>query len=132
MSPINFHFGRPSRLILETSLPANPTISSLQLNIGKTNINGVLRNIYKTAGGFVFKYADDTNIDFSKKIKINKNIGRNVGQYDISGNLLHVHNSIADASRKVNIHKNNIWGVINNFRKTSGGFIWKYLEENKE
>jgi hypothetical protein len=46
--------------------------------------------------------------------------------------LLHIHNSIADASRKLNIHKNNIWGVITHFRKTSGGFIWKYLEENKE
>ncbi len=103
-----------------------------QLNIGKTNINGVLRNINKTAGGFVFKYADDTNIDFSKKITINKNIGRSVGQYDIHNNLLHVHKSIAEASRKANIHKNNIWAVINNINKTSGGFIWKYLEENKE
>jgi len=103
-----------------------------QLNIGKTNINGVLRNINKTAGGFVFKYADDTNIDFSKKITINKNIGRSVGQYDIHNNLLHVHKSIAEASRKANIRKNNIWAVINNINKTSGGFIWKYLEENKE
>lgn len=106
--------------------------ASNQLNIGKTNINGVLYNNRKSAGGFVFKYADDTNIDFSKKITINKNRGRPVGQYDISGNLLHVHNSIAEASRKLNIHKNNIWGVITHFRKTSGGFIWKYLEENKE
>lgn len=24
--------------------------------------------------------------------------------------------------------KNNIWGVINNLKKTSGGFIWKYLD----
>ena len=106
--------------------------ASKQLNIGKGSISGVLKNINKTAGGFVFKYADDNNIDFSKKITINKNIGRSVGQYDMSGNLLHAHNSIADASRKLNIHKNNIWGVINNFRKTSGGYIWKYLEENKE
>ena len=103
-----------------------------QLNIGKGTISGVLTNYRKTAGGFVFKYADDTNIDFSKKITINKNRGRQVGQYDINGNLLHIHNSIADASRKLNIHKNNIWGVITHFRKTSGGFIWKYLEENKE
>ena len=101
-----------------------------QLNIGKGTISGVLTNYRKTAGGFVWKYADDKNIDFSKKITINKNRGRHVGQYDISGNLLHVHNSIAEAARKVNIHKNNIWGVINHFRKTSGGFIWKYLEES--
>ena len=104
--------------------------ASKQLNIGKGSISGVLTNYRKTAGGFVFKYADDKNVDFSKKITINKNIGRPVGQYDINGNLLHVHNSMAEASRKVNIHKNNIWGVINHFRKKSGGFVWKYLEEN--
>jgi len=43
-------------------------------------------------------------------------------------NLIQTHNSIAEASRKVNIHKNNIWGVINNFRKTAGVFMWKYLD----
>ena len=43
-------------------------------------------------------------------------------------NLIKMHDNIAEASRNVGIHKNNIWGVINNFRKTSGGFIWKYLE----
>jgi hypothetical protein len=102
------------------------------LNIGKGCISGVLTNYRKTAGGFVFKYADDNNIDFSKKITINKNKGRKVGQYDINSNLLDVHNSTAEASRKVNIHKNNIWAVIHNLNKTAGGFIWKYLEENKE
>ncbi len=66
-----------------------------------------------------------------QKITINKNKGRKVGQYDTNDKLLYVHNSIAHASRKVNIHKNNIWVVIKDFRKTSGGFIWKYLEENK-
>lgn len=44
-------------------------------------------------------------------------------------NLLNIYKSTADASRKVNIHKNNIWGVICNFRKTSKNFIFKYLDE---
>ena len=100
-----------------------------ELNIGKTNINGVLKNRRKTAGGFVFKYIEDENIDFSKKITVNKNRGRKVVQYNLEMNVIKIHNSISDAARNVNIHKNNIWAVINSFRKSAGGFIWKYLEE---
>jgi len=44
-------------------------------------------------------------------------------------NIVKIHNSTAYAARNVNIHKNNIWAVIHNIKKTSGGFIWKYLEE---
>jgi len=105
------------------------TEASKELNISKSNIRGVLINYRNTAEGFVFKYIEDNNIDFTKKISINKNIGRKVVQYDLNMNLINVYNSISDASRKTNIHKNNIRGVIINYRKTSGGFIWKYLEE---
>ena len=104
------------------------TEASKELNIGKSNIQGVLSNHRKTAGGFVFKYIEDNNIDFTKTISINKNIGRKVVQYDLNMNLINVYNSISDASRKTNIHKNNIRSVIINYRKTSGGFIWKYLD----
>ena len=103
--------------------------ASKELNIGKSTIRGVLINYRKTAGGFVFKYIEDNNIDFTKTISINKNIGRNVVQYDLNMNQINIYDSMSDASRKTNIHKNNIWGVINNYRKTAGGFIWKYLEE---
>ena len=105
------------------------TEASKELNISKSNIQGVLINYRNTAGGFVFKYIEDNNIDFTKTISINKNIGRKVVQYDLKMNLINVYHSISDASRKTNIHKNNIRGVIINYRKTSEGFIWKYLEE---
>lgn len=101
--------------------------ASKQLNIGKSNIRGVLTNYRKTAGGFIWKYLEDKT-PITETITINKNKGRNVGQYDLHMNLLNVYESTADAGRKVNIHKNNIWGVIANFRKTAGGFIWKYLD----
>jgi hypothetical protein len=54
--------------------------ASKELNIGKTNIWGVLNKIRKTAGGFIWKYSQDENIDYSEQITINKNIGRSVGQ----------------------------------------------------
>jgi len=99
-----------------------------EMNISKGSIQGVLLGKNKTAAGFIWKYIDDENIDFTEKITINQNIGRKVCQYDLNMNLIETHNSIADAGRNVGIHKNNIWGVIHNFRKTSGGFIWKYLD----
>lgn len=104
------------------------SLAAKEVNISKSSIQGVLLGKRKTAAGFIWKYVDDENINFSEKIKINKNIGRKVCQYDLDMNLIEIHNSIADASKKTNIHKNNIWGVIANLRKTSGGFIWKYLD----
>jgi hypothetical protein len=37
-------------------------------------------------------------------------------------------NSIIEASKDLNIGKSNIRGVLTNYRKTAGGFIFKYLE----
>ena len=61
--------------------------ASKELHIGKSNINGVLRDKRKTAGGFVFKYIEDENIDFSEKITINKNKGKTVGEYEFDRNI---------------------------------------------
>lgn len=102
--------------------------ASKELNIGKTGINATCLYKQKQSGGYIFRYAEDLSFDKSVKVIINKNRGRKVGQYDSNMNLIKIHNSIIDASQNLNIHKNNIWGVINNFRKTSGGFIWKYLD----
>jgi hypothetical protein len=86
-------------------------IASKELNIGKTNILGVLKLRRKTAGGFIWKYSEDENIDFSEKITINKNIGRSVGQYDLNMNLIEIHKSTAEAGIKLNI-KSKIYLVL--------------------
>jgi hypothetical protein len=102
--------------------------ASKELNIGKAGINATCLYKQKQSGGYIFRYIEDVSFDKSEKVIINKNRGRNVGQYDLDMKLLKIHNSIADASRNLNIHKNNIWAVIKNNKKTSGGFIWKYLD----
>lgn len=102
--------------------------ASKELNIGKTGINACCLYKQKQSGGYLFRYSGDTTFDTSQNVLINKNIGRKVGQYDLSMNLIKTHSSITEASKDVNIHKNNIWGVMNNFRKSAGGFIFKYLD----
>jgi hypothetical protein len=41
--------------------------------------------------------------------------------------IQHFH-SIAGAAKILNIGKSNIRGVLTNYRKTAGGFIFKYLD----
>ena len=104
-------------------------LASKEIGISKGAIQSVLLNKRKTAAGFIWKYLEDENPDFSEKITINKNRGRKVCQYDLDMNLLNIYECMSDAARKLNIHKNNIRCVIINSRKTAGGFIFKYLDE---
>ncbi len=103
-------------------------LAAKEMNVSKGTIRGVLIKYRKTSAGYIWRYSDDTDIDFTEKITINENRGRSVGQYDLNMNLINKHNCIADAGRNVGVHKNNIWAVIKNTKKTTGGFIWKYLD----
>lgn len=53
---------------------------------------------------------------------------KKIGQYDLEGNFIKEHISIASASREIGKSKSGIQGVLTNYRKTCGGFIWKYLD----
>ena len=61
-----------------------------EIGISKGAIQSVLLNKRKTAAGFIWKYLEDENPDFSEKITINKNRGRKVCQYDLDMNLLNI------------------------------------------
>ena len=62
------------------------------------------------------------------KIGLGNNFTRKIGQYDLSGNLIKEFKSIVSSSKELNIGKSNIMGVLKKSRKTSGGFIFKYLD----
>lgn len=98
------------------------------LGIPKTGIGATCLYKQKYSGGFIFRYIEDTDFDKSQKVVINPNIGRAVGKYDLNMNLLEKYGSISVASKHVGVHKNNIWAVVKNNKKTAGGFIWKYLD----
>ena len=61
------------------------------------------------------------------KIGLGNNFTRKISQYDLEMNKIKDFNSIAQASRELNIGKSNINGILKNYRKTAGGFIFKYL-----
>jgi len=63
------------------------------------------------------------------QIGLGNNFTRKITQYDLQMNKIKDFNSIVEASKELNIGKSNIRGVLTSYRKTAGGFIFKYLEE---
>lgn len=54
---------------------------------------------------------------------------KKVKQYDLNYNFIKIYNSINEASTETGINQGNISSCIKNKRKTSGGYIWKEVEE---
>lgn len=52
---------------------------------------------------------------------------KQVAQYDLCNNLLHIWNSATQAANATNTHISKISAVCNGKRKTSNGFKWKYI-----
>jgi len=59
---------------------------------------------------------------------LGNNYTRKIIQYDLEMNKIKDFPSIVQASKELDIGKSNIRGVLINYRKTAGGFIFKYLE----
>ena len=62
------------------------------------------------------------------KIGLGNNFTRKITQFDLEMNKIKNFNSIIGASKELNIGKSNISGVLTNYRKSAGGFIFKYLD----
>jgi hypothetical protein len=62
------------------------------------------------------------------KTGLGNNFTRKIGQYDLEHNLIKEFSSIVGASKELNIGKSSIGGILSNYRKTAGGFIFKYLD----
>ena len=58
---------------------------------------------------------------------LGNNFTRKIIQYDVLGNEIKKFDSIVGACKELNIGKSNIRGVLTGYRKTAGGFIFKYL-----
>lgn len=62
------------------------------------------------------------------KTGLGNNFTRKIIQLDLEMNKIKEFESIVEASKALNIGKSNIRGVLTNYRKTAGGFIFRYLE----
>lgn len=79
------------------------------------------------AGGYLFRYLGDvpTEEDAINAIYIN----HPVNQYDFNGNKISSFNSCTEASNILGISSTGISACCRGIYKSSGGFVWRYIEE---
>ena len=61
---------------------------------------------------------------------INNSRCKKILQYDMNENLIAIWNCMAQASEELNIAPSNITRCCKGQRKSAGGFIWKYVDDN--
>lgn len=80
---------------------------------------------------YIFMYEQDYLKNGPKKyIKPTNNRKKKIKKYDLDGNYICTYNSVTEASIKNDINISNISSCLSKKTKSSGGFIWRYLNEN--
>lgn len=100
-------------------------------NINAKNIQCVCQRQpeYKSAGGFLWKYANDNiSIDFliARKNALENPQQKTVHQYSLLGEFLKEYRSTGDAAKQTGISQQNISSVCRGKRTKAGGYIWSY------
>jgi group I intron endonuclease len=142
---INKMFGR--KKIIQINI-TNRTIMGIYTSLSeasyktKTNRLSITQNLIqksKSAGGYMWKYVDDTN----KHLKIGDFI--DIEQYSkkTTGKIVHQINkdnriilnkfpSAMEAGRILNVNPHNIQSCCINIRKSAGGYMWKYVDDTNK
>lgn len=87
--------------------------------INRKTISQALRRTGRSSG-YIWEYAD-----ISKR---NQSSWRKVQQFTKQGELIATFNSVGAAAEKNNIKASGIYATCNGQQKTSGGYVWKYID----
>lgn len=97
------------RLVAETFIP-NPNELRYINHIDENKRNNNVSNLEWCTNSYNLTYS----------------LGKRVMQFSKNGQLIRVFNSIAEASKELNIPTSNISRCCKRVRATAGGFIWNY------
>lgn len=95
--------------------------ASSELRINSSSISDACKGRQKTAGGFVWSFEEKKS--FGKIVNQKKRI---IEQYDYDAIFIKEWESMALASRELNIDKASIYACCIGKNKTAGGFLWCY------
>lgn len=103
------------------------TEASSALKIDASSISMCCRHRRRLAGGYAWRYIGDNS-----EIRTNNRFKRKINQIDIvTGKVIHTWNSIVEAAKFLSINKDSICKCCKHKLKTSGGYIWQYVEIDK-
>ena len=101
------------------------SVAEEETGICGTNIIKCCKQQLKSAGKFVWRYAD-VNLNV---VDYNYKINKQVVQYTKDGKFIYIYNSIIDAAMKNNVDQSSITKCCKGKLRTVGGFIWRYASE---
>ena len=109
---------RVHRLVAEAFIP-NPENKPQVNHKDENKTNNCVENLeWMTA---------KENINYGTR---NERISKSVAQYTKDGKLIKVWSSTNEAGRKLGFNQSNISKVAQGTRKSCGGFVWKYVEND--
>lgn len=111
------------RIVAETFIP-NPTFLPEVNHKDENPLNNCINNL---------EWCDrQHNINWGNRTqKARDKMSYKVNMYDLNNNFIRQFNSLNEASRIMNVHANTICLCCKNKRNKTGGFKWKYADENK-
>lgn len=112
---------RIHRLVAEAFIP-NPNRYNYINHIDGNKQNNRVNNLEWCTHEYNIKKAWEDGLCDGLKKKIN--------QYDLNGNFIASYPSIREAERKTGVRNTGINGCLHNVYKSSGGFVWKYADNN--
>jgi hypothetical protein len=100
--------------------------ASKQTNINRCSISKTCNGIHKTAGRYIWKYLKN-NVITENNIN---NIHKWIVQYNLDNKEINRFKTITEASDKTNIYMKGISDACKGKRTTTGGYIWKIINNN--
>ena len=95
----------------------------------ETPIVACCKNKYSTSAGYQWCYTKDLSDRLGKKAKVKKQTNIPVKQYDLNGNFIKQWECIKLAGETLSINPSKISAVCRGKRKSTGGYVWKYIDE---
>lgn len=114
------------RLVAETFIPNPNNLPEVNHKDEKKN-NNCVDNLHWCTKVFNNGYG---KLDKYGRRKSRRHIMKKVAQYDLNGSLLNVYDGLLLAKERTGINNNCISRCCSGKLKTSGGYIWKYVDEN--
>ena len=113
------------RLVAETFIPNPNNLPEVNHKDEKKN-NNCVDNLHWCTKVFNNGYG---KLDKYGRRKSRKHIMKKVAQYDLNGSLLNVYDGLLLAKERTGINNNCINRCCSGELKTSGGYIWKYVDD---
>jgi group I intron endonuclease len=107
------------------------------LNISTRGIKAVCERInrQKTLGGYYWVYEDEylnNTVDWSYYLNINVSSPKQINQYDLDMNFIKTYVSAYAAEKETGFDNTQISAVCNYKRKTTFGYVWRFVNEYTE